>query len=68
MDLGCVVDFFWDVSLVFGVGCLCSWESLRLGTERRPKNLIMGVCLKRTLVARIFAVVVCVCVCVCVWS
>ena len=35
-------------------------RSLPLGTERRPRNLIMGVCLKRTLVARIFAVVVCV--------
>ena len=35
-------------------------ESLPLGTERRPRNLIMGVCLKRALVARIFAVVVCV--------
>jgi len=26
----------------------------------------MGVCFRRTLVARIFAVVLCVCVCVCV--
>jgi hypothetical protein len=32
-------------------------ESVRLGTERRPMNLIMGVCLRRTLVARILAVV-----------
>ena len=36
-------------------------ESLPLGTERRPRNLIMGVCLRRTLVARIFAVVCGVC-------
>ena len=35
---------------------------LPLGTERRPRNLIMGVCLERIWVARIFAVV-----CVCVW-
>ena len=34
---------------------------LPLGTERRPRNLIMGVCLERIWVARIFAVV-CVCV------
>jgi hypothetical protein len=33
--------------------------SVRLGMVRRPKNLIMGVCLRRTLVARIFAVVMC---------
>jgi hypothetical protein len=35
-------------------------ESLPLGTERRPRNLIRGVCLERIWVARIFAVM-------CVW-
>jgi hypothetical protein len=49
-----LVFFGWLVRFRFG------WEvevDLRLGTERRPRNLIMGVCLKRTLVARILAVV-----------
>ena len=40
---------------------------LPLGTERRPRNLIMGVCLERIWVARIFAVV-CVCGLWCVES
>ena len=39
--------------------------SVRLGMVRRPKNLIMGVCLRRTLVARIFAVGVCGDMCCC---
>lgn len=68
VDLGGVVDF-WEGVLVdgglFGVGRLVGRRgSLRLGTERRPMNLIMGVCLRRTLVARIFAVVWCIEVCV----
>ena len=36
-------------------------ESLPLGTERRPRNLIRGVCLERIWVARIFAVVGVIC-------
>jgi hypothetical protein len=55
--LGGVVDFCGG--LVFGIGRLVwiGWVGVRLGTERRPMNLIIGVCLRRTLVARIFAVV-----------
>ena len=76
MDFGCVVDFWegllvWLVVLVGGFGWVWGWrwrwrwrerESLPLGTERRPRNLIMGVCLERIWVARIFAVAyVCLC-------
>jgi hypothetical protein len=54
------------VSLVGGwVGLDLGLEvemGLPLGTERRPRNLIMGVCLERIWVARIFAVAyVCLC-------
>lgn len=60
VDFGCVVDFLGGI--VSGWVLRERWvESLPLGTERRPRNLIMGVCLKRTLVARIFAVVCGVC-------
>lgn len=58
VDLGSVVDFCgWKIRS----GCGFLWiegilqEVLRLGIERRPMNLIKGVCLKSTLVARILA-------------
>lgn len=62
VDLGSVVDFWTGDEVSGSVSLLTggAWEAkgLRLGTERRPRNLIRGVCLKRTLVARIFAVLV----------
>lgn len=45
-----MLDFLLGWSYSLGI-------ALRLGTERRPKNLIKGVCFMRTLVARILAVV-----------
>ena len=63
MDFGCVVDFFggnvsWGFRLDLGLGVEAS---LPLGTERRPRNRIRGVCLERIWVARIFAVVCVIC-------